>query len=75
MKLDDRHLVVVACLAILAGCSDRTTEREEVHEDDHEQVDGVSLSDEAYEAAGIAVSAVAPRALVPTIKVTGTSTG
>jgi cobalt-zinc-cadmium efflux system membrane fusion protein len=59
-------------LAIVVGCSDHTSERDETHENDHEQVERVSLSAGAYEAAGITVAAVRPQTLVPTIQVTGT---
>jgi cobalt-zinc-cadmium efflux system membrane fusion protein len=72
MKLDSRLFVVFAGLVFLAGCWEGTIEHDEAHEDNHEQVDGISLSPQAYEAADITVDAVRPHALVPTIQVTGT---
>jgi cobalt-zinc-cadmium efflux system membrane fusion protein len=73
MKLDNRLLSLVVCLTVLVGCSDPVSDRDVHHEDDdHEKVDRVFLSAEAQEAADIAVSAVGPRVLSPTIRVTGT---
>ncbi len=72
MKLHRQALAVLASLAILVACSDRTTEHDEAHEDDHEQVEQLSLSVEAYKAAGITVAPVASRTVTPTIQVTGT---
>jgi len=72
MKLDSKSLMAVACAALVVACSHGPEDPEPTHAEDHEQTDGVSLSVEAYEAAGITVAPVVSRALVPTIRVTGT---
>jgi cobalt-zinc-cadmium efflux system membrane fusion protein len=65
-------LTVFACIVLLSGCSDQSSEREEAHDDGHDRPGLVSLSAEAFEAAGIAIAPVSPRSHVPTIRVTGT---
>ena len=72
MKPDRQALAVLVCLAALVGCSDLTSERDEAHDDDPTEVEQLSLSTAAFEAAGIAVRPVGRRTLVPTIQVTGT---
>jgi len=72
MKLTRAFLAGIVCLVAVAGCSDHPQEPPQVHDDEHEQGERLSLSTEAYEAAGIAVAPVAQRTVVPIIKVTGT---
>jgi cobalt-zinc-cadmium efflux system membrane fusion protein len=72
MKTDKRFLTAIACLLLLAGCSEQPEEHEEEHQDSQEESGQVSLSMEAYRAAGIAVAPVSLREHVPTIRVTGT---
>lgn len=72
MKRTRSWIVVFACAGLLVACSDRAEEQQDVHEDSHDDAGELSLSAEAYEAAGIAVAGVAPRRLAPRIRVTGT---
>jgi cobalt-zinc-cadmium efflux system membrane fusion protein len=72
MSIDKNFLTAFACTVLLIGCSDQSTEREEAHDDSHDQAGRISLSTEAYEAAGIAIAPVSFRKHVPTIRVTGT---
>ena len=72
MKLDRKFLAMIACLGLAVACSDAPEEYEQTHDDEHERVEGLSLSVEAYKTAGITVAPVTLRNLVPTIQVTGT---
>jgi cobalt-zinc-cadmium efflux system membrane fusion protein len=56
----------------MAGCTSQPLEREESHHDEHDRSGHVSLSAEAFDAAGIAVEEVSLRRHAPTIQVTGT---
>ncbi len=72
MKLDSLALAVLVCSAFLVSCSEDPAKHEDTHEDEHEQVEQVeqvSLTAEAYDAAGIAVAPVTSHALTPTVKV------
>jgi cobalt-zinc-cadmium efflux system membrane fusion protein len=71
MKLVRKFHAVVACLALVVACSDRPAEQDESHEDDHGRIDRLSLSAEAFEAAGITVAPVRERVIVPAVRVTG----
>ncbi len=71
MKLAERLPAWILCLALVVACADRPRDIEGTVEDDHAHPDRLSLSAEAYEAAGIAVAAVGLHAAVPTIQVTG----
>jgi len=72
MRLARNVLAGVACLGLVAACAPRPEEAEQTHTDDHEAVESLSLSAEAYQAAEITVAAVGRRTVVPTIRVTGT---
>ena len=72
MKRTRSWIVVFACAGLLVACSDRAEEQQDVHEDSHDDAGELSLSAEAYEAAGIAVAGVTARRLAPRIRVTGT---
>ena len=72
MKRTRSWIVVFACAGLLVACSDRAEEQQDVHEDSHDEAGELSLSAEAYEAAGIAVAGVTARRLAPRIRVTGT---
>jgi cobalt-zinc-cadmium efflux system membrane fusion protein len=72
MKLDRQALAFLACSTMLVACTDPTQKHDEAHEDDHGHVEELSLSAEAYEAAGITVASVTHRTLTPMIQVTGT---
>jgi len=72
MKRDSELLAVLASLALLVACPDATEEHEDAHEEGHEEVERISLTPEAYEAAGIDVAPAVRRTVVPEIQVTGT---
>ena len=76
MKRARQTLVLLACFTMLAACSDRTGQHREDHEADHEagheQAVQLSLSEAAYETAGISVAPVTTQTLTSTIQVTGT---
>jgi len=72
MRLDERYLSAFVCVVLLMGCSDQSSERKEAHDDSHDRAGLVSLSAEAFEAAGIAIASVSLRNHVPLIRVTGT---
>ena len=80
MKFLDRSSIAAGFAAVLtcclAACSGAPADREPVHAgdhpDDHAEVDGVALTAEAYEVAGIAVAPVGRQSLTPTVRVTGT---
>jgi cobalt-zinc-cadmium efflux system membrane fusion protein len=72
MKLVSQSHVLLACCVLLVACSDEPREEAGGHEDHHEEVERLTLSAEAYAAAGITVAPVTYRTLTPTIQVTGT---
>jgi cobalt-zinc-cadmium efflux system membrane fusion protein len=72
MSSAESRFILLVCLGLLVGCSDRPGPQEEAHDDSHDLAGHVTLSAEAYDAAGIAVAAVGRRKHVPTIRVTGT---
>jgi len=71
MKLDNRSLAALACVALVVACSRGAAEHEPMPAEDHEESALVSLTVEAYEVAGIGVAPVELRALVSTVRVTG----
>ena len=72
MRLHRNVLVMCVCAGLVVACSPGPEEHQDVHVDQEDHAEGLTLSDEAYEIAGITVAPVVPRALVPAIKVTGT---
>jgi cobalt-zinc-cadmium efflux system membrane fusion protein len=65
-------LVLFALLTLSGGCEGPHEETHDLHEEDHETPDGISLSPEAVEAAGIVIDAARPGRQVRRIRVTGT---
>src|SRR5262245_38109416 len=72
MRCNDRLLAALAASALVVACSGAPTHPEEEHEQEHEGIRRLSLTPEAYEASGITVAPVVPRAVVPAVQVTGT---
>jgi len=72
MKLHSRLIAVVACIALGGACSSGPAEHVPAHEDDHERIDRLTLSAEAYKTARITVAPAAARVMAPTVRVTGT---
>jgi cobalt-zinc-cadmium efflux system membrane fusion protein len=78
MKCNERLLAVLATSALVVACSGAPTEPEDNHGDEHEeheeheQVGRVTLTPEAYRAAGITVAPAARRSVAPSVQVTGT---
>jgi len=72
MRLHRKALATFVCIGLVVACSPGPEEHQDIHDDQEDHAEGLTLSDEAYETAGITVAPVEPRALVPTIKVTGT---
>jgi len=73
MNCSRKALAIFACTTLLFGCSERTPEDDDEHQDEHEeQIERISLTAAAYEAAGIAVAPAGLRILLSTVQVTGT---
>jgi cobalt-zinc-cadmium efflux system membrane fusion protein len=72
MSIDKRFFPAIACIVLLTGCPDPSGGGEEAHGDSHDPSGGISLSAEAYEAAGIVIAPVGLRNHLATIRVTGT---
>jgi len=72
MRRAEHAVAVVALVSLWVACVSPPEEHAPDEHEDHERVERLTLSPEAYESSGIAVATVESRAMPPTVRVTGT---